>query len=80
MSYSITTVNHPLPRTAADQINDALTKDVEGFTISFNMMFGMAFLSSSFVLFLVKERESRAKHIQFVSVHTNFSIIVAFRL
>ncbi|XP_014676332.1 PREDICTED: LOW QUALITY PROTEIN: ATP-binding cassette sub-family A member 3-like [Priapulus caudatus] len=66
-SYSVTTVNHPLPRSAEAQINDVLTKNVEGFSISFNMMFGMAFLTSSFVLFLVKERESKAKHIQFIS-------------
>ena len=38
-----------------------------GFNISFNILFGMAFLASSFVIFLVQERASKAKHIQFVS-------------
>lgn len=71
MSYSMTTVNHPLPRTLNDKAQDELTKETTGFTISFNLMFGMSFLASSFVLFLVKERASKAKHIQFVSgVHS----------
>ena len=31
------------------------------------MLFGMAFLASSFVVFLVQERTNKAKHVQFVS-------------
>jgi len=38
-----------------------------GFQISFNILFGMAFLASSFVVFLVQERTIKAKHVQFVS-------------
>ena len=38
-----------------------------GFQISFNLLFGMAFLASSFVVFLVQERTNKAKHVQFVS-------------
>ncbi|GAB6031180.1 ATP-binding cassette sub- A member 3 [Chamberlinius hualienensis] len=38
-----------------------------GFQIAFNMMFGISFLASSFVIFLVKEKSSDAKHLQFVS-------------
>ena len=38
-----------------------------GFMISFNVLFGMAFLASSFVVFLVQERTNKAKHVQFVS-------------
>ena len=30
-------------------------------------MMGMASLASSFLLFLVRERETKAKHVQFVS-------------
>jgi len=40
---------------------------VIGFQIAFNLCFGMAFLASSFILFLVQERASKAKHLQFVS-------------
>jgi ATP-binding cassette subfamily A (ABC1) protein 3 len=40
---------------------------IEGFSIAFNILFGMGFLASSFVIFLINERSSRAKHCQFVS-------------
>ena len=68
---SISTVNHPLPRTVNEKIDDQLTQNFEGFTVAFNVLFGMAFLASSFVIFLIKERSTGAKHCQFVSgVHT----------
>uniref|UniRef100_A0A4W3HEL0 ATP binding cassette subfamily A member 3 n=1 Tax=Callorhinchus milii TaxID=7868 RepID=A0A4W3HEL0_CALMI len=38
-----------------------------GFIIAFNMMYGMAFLASTFALLLVTERTIKAKHVQFVS-------------
>lgn len=68
---TISTVNHPLPRTVKEQVQDQFMQGFEGNIISFNMMFGMSFLASSFVVFLIKERTSKAKHIQFVSgVHS----------
>uniref|UniRef100_A0A6P8HMV1 ATP-binding cassette sub-family A member 3-like isoform X2 n=1 Tax=Actinia tenebrosa TaxID=6105 RepID=A0A6P8HMV1_ACTTE len=63
---SLTTINHPLPRTTKDTIDD-LKRNGLGFLISFNVLFGMAFLASSFVVFLVQERSNKAKHVQFVS-------------
>jgi ATP-binding cassette subfamily A (ABC1) protein 3 len=66
-SYSIQTTNHPFPRTTENKINDQLTQGFEGFVIATNVVFGMAFLASSFVLFLIKERTIKAKHCQFVS-------------
>ncbi|XP_068671756.1 phospholipid-transporting ATPase ABCA3-like [Montipora foliosa] len=71
-NYSITTVNHPLPRTALEKIND-LQRNGLGFQISFNLLFAMAFLASSFVVFLVQERSNKAKHVQFVSGVDPFS-------
>ncbi|KAI8797159.1 ATP-binding cassette sub-family A member 3 [Biomphalaria glabrata] len=66
--YSIETYNHPLPRLTINKIQDEGDgKDFTGFTLGFNLTFGMAFLASSFVLFLVKEKTVKAKHIQFVS-------------
>lgn len=38
-----------------------------GFQIAFNIGFSMAFVSSFYVLFCVRERMSKAKHLQFVS-------------
>ncbi|KAK3091888.1 hypothetical protein FSP39_023469 [Pinctada imbricata] len=69
--YTLTAINHPLPRTDKQKIEDETEGSTTGFTISFNFIFGMSFLSSSFVLFLIKERVTKAKHIQFVSgVHS----------
>ncbi|XP_048758710.2 phospholipid-transporting ATPase ABCA3-like isoform X2 [Ostrea edulis] len=65
--FTLTTVNHPLPRTKEQKIREETQGSTTGFTIAFNFVFGMAFLSSSFVLFLIKERATKAKHIQFVS-------------
>lgn len=59
--------NHPLPRTVHDKIRDEMTSDTTGFTVAFNIVFGMAFLASSFTLFLIKERAIKAKHLQFTS-------------
>ena len=71
-SYTVTTINHPLPRTVHEKAQDDLTNQFyTGFTIAFNMLFGMSFLASSFVVFLVKENTTKAKHVQFVSgVHS----------
>ena len=38
-----------------------------GLNVAFNLLFGMAFLASSFVVFVVQERNNGAKHVQFVS-------------
>lgn len=61
-SYS----NSPLPRTSQERAQDE-QDSMQGFYIAFTILFGMAFLASSFVLFLVTERSNKAKHIQFVS-------------
>lgn len=58
--------NAPLPRTPQERAQDQ-QDNIMGFTTAFNILFGMAFLASSFVVFLVTERSNKAKHIQFVS-------------
>ncbi len=63
-SYTLNTINEPLPGSIKDQIYDSLNLDFQGFTIAFNVLFGMAFLSSSFVVFLIGERAVKAKHCQ----------------
>ena len=63
----ISTINHPMPRTLNDTINDQLTKGFEGFAIAVNVIFGMSFLAASFTLFVVRERSVKAKHSQYVS-------------
>ena len=65
--YSLNVINHPLPRTEHQKATDLLTEQTTGFTVAFNIVFGMAFLASSFTLFLIKERATKAKHQQFVT-------------
>ncbi|XP_031561453.1 ATP-binding cassette sub-family A member 3-like [Actinia tenebrosa] len=64
--HEIETTNFPLPNTAKNKS--------ENVTGSFSMLFmaiflamGMAYMAASFIAFLVQERASKAKHLQFVS-------------
>ncbi|XP_077979982.1 phospholipid-transporting ATPase ABCA3-like isoform X2 [Glandiceps talaboti] len=66
-SYSIQTSNYPLPLTIEEETNDHISSTTTGFSIAFCLVFGMSFLASSFVVFLIKESSNKAKHIQFVS-------------
>lgn len=63
---TLTVINHPLPRNDSSRLN-AAASDPTGFGISTLVVFGYSFLLASFVLFLVAEKESKAKHLQFVS-------------
>ncbi|CAL8072882.1 unnamed protein product [Orchesella dallaii] len=65
--YTLTMSNHPLPFTADDKLDNLGSAQSEGFTIGFNVAFGMSFLAASFVVFLIKERETKSKHLQYVS-------------
>jgi len=60
-SFSLSAANNPLPQTenakSAIETENAMYSDfTESFTISFNLLFGLAFLSTSFVVFLITER------------------------
>ncbi|XP_067683952.1 phospholipid-transporting ATPase ABCA3-like [Haliotis asinina] len=66
--HSITTVNDPLPYDENDSSSQVAGVGLGiGFTVAFCLLFGMAFLTSSFVYFLIKERQVGAKHLQCVS-------------
>ena len=47
-SVNIFTYNHPLPKTTDGKINE-IRKDITGFNIAINLVFGMTFLMTSFV-------------------------------
>ncbi|KAK6172501.1 hypothetical protein SNE40_016137 [Patella caerulea] len=71
-TVKITTRNHPLPPvTSTDNnfygYNSRGSNQSNGFLIGFCMMFGMCFLASSLSVFLIKERQVGAKHLQKVS-------------
>ncbi|XP_019855200.1 PREDICTED: ATP-binding cassette sub-family A member 3-like [Amphimedon queenslandica] len=65
-NLTVTVHNNPLPRNIDSQITDA-QQEFLGFTISSTAVFGLSFLFASFVIFLVQERDTKAKHLQFVS-------------
>ncbi|KAL5014325.1 hypothetical protein ScPMuIL_008595 [Solemya velum] len=66
--HSIHMTNFPLPRDTTEQAQtNMLMNLILGFNISFTILFGMAFLVTSFIIFLIKERNVGAKHLQSVS-------------
>ncbi|XP_065652510.1 phospholipid-transporting ATPase ABCA3 isoform X2 [Hydra vulgaris] len=69
---SISSTNDPLPKTVKQSISD-LSINPNGFQIGFMLVFAMAFLASSFIVFLVQEKASGSKHVQFVSGINPFS-------
>ncbi|XP_072125690.1 phospholipid-transporting ATPase ABCA3 [Mobula birostris] len=64
---SISTTNYPQPRNVTEEALDQLNENQTGFALSFNLMYGMAFLASSFSLLLVLERSLKSKHMQLLS-------------
>ncbi|XP_076468788.1 phospholipid-transporting ATPase ABCA3-like isoform X1 [Babylonia areolata] len=66
--HRITTANYPMPKSKEDAATDAQKQSLSGgFTISSNLLFGMAILTASFCHFLIRERQTGAKHLQVVS-------------
>ncbi|KAM4021891.1 retinal-specific phospholipid-transporting ATPase ABCA4 [Anomaloglossus baeobatrachus] len=65
--YGITAINHPLNLTK-DQLSEVtvLTTSVD-VVVAICVIFAMSFIPASFVLYLIQERVSNAKHLQFVS-------------
>lgn len=66
-NYTIGLTNHPFPYTGLDSLKQAGRLYTVGFQVGYNIAFGMSFLAAGFVVFLIKERESKSKHLQFVS-------------
>src|SRR6218665_277047 len=66
--YQIETINHPLPMNSSKQnTNSAYSGESGGLLFSFYVSIGLALLFGTFVVFLIKERKSGAKHSQLVS-------------
>lgn len=65
--YGITAINHPMNFTE-DQLKDELFKR-GGISLlhAITVLFAMSFVPASFVLYLIEERVSGSKHLQFVS-------------
>ena len=67
LKYGIEAINHPMNYTN-DQLQDMINRQI-GLSVlnAIGVIFSMSFVPASFVLFLVEERSSKAKHLQFVS-------------
>lgn len=64
---SIEVSNYPQPRSALQAAKDQFSEGRKGFDIALNLLFAMAFLTSTFSILAVSERAVQAKHVQFVS-------------
>ncbi|XP_068154368.1 LOW QUALITY PROTEIN: phospholipid-transporting ATPase ABCA3 [Drosophila tropicalis] len=63
---SISITNAPLPYTTSTVLNQLNTGNNLGTQLATNLCFCMCFVSAIYILFLIKERESRSKLLQFV--------------
>uniref|UniRef100_A0A8D0NBY8 P-type phospholipid transporter n=1 Tax=Sus scrofa TaxID=9823 RepID=A0A8D0NBY8_PIG len=65
--YGITAFNHPLNLTKQQLSEVALMTTSVDVLVSICVIFAMSFVPASFVVFLIQERVSKAKHLQFIS-------------
>ncbi|XP_076818416.1 ATP-binding cassette sub-family A member 2-like isoform X1 [Clavelina lepadiformis] len=65
-AYGITVTNHPMNKTAGALSLDFLRSGSD-VIIAIFIIVAMSFVPASFLVFLVAEKQSRAKHLQFIS-------------
>uniref|UniRef100_A0A3P9PUU7 P-type phospholipid transporter n=1 Tax=Poecilia reticulata TaxID=8081 RepID=A0A3P9PUU7_POERE len=65
--HGISVSNHPLNLTKEQLSSAAMATTSTDVVVSICVIFAMSFIPASFVLFLIQERVSKAKHLQFVS-------------
>ncbi|XP_067140472.1 phospholipid-transporting ATPase ABCA3-like isoform X3 [Centruroides vittatus] len=65
--YHITSINHPLPRTLSEKTVSINQYNTDAFQYTQNTIFGLSFVMASFVIFVIKENSSKAKHLQIIS-------------
>jgi ATP-binding cassette, subfamily A (ABC1), member 3 len=61
------TVNHPMPQTTNDKLDNSSGQSTLAIVVAINLLFGISFLAGSISVYIIKERSSRAKHLQFLS-------------
>lgn len=63
---TIEVINHPLNKTQDRQLEERLKSGTD-LTVAINVIIALSFVPASFVVYLVNERISKSKHLQFVS-------------
>lgn len=66
-NYGITTINHPMALTKKQLNEENVVANVVDVLIAICVMFALSFVPASFTLYLIEERVTNAKHLQFVS-------------
>ncbi|CAG5131578.1 unnamed protein product, partial [Candidula unifasciata] len=67
LNYGIVTFNHPMNLTKEQLSEETFNKGAVDVVVAICVIFAMSFVPASFVLFLIEERVSNSKHLQFVS-------------
>ncbi|CAL1580468.1 unnamed protein product [Knipowitschia caucasica] len=67
VEYGITAINHPLNLTKEQLSEVTVLKTSVDAVVAICVIFAMSFVPASFVLYLIQERVTKAKHLQFVS-------------
>ncbi|XP_044541272.1 phospholipid-transporting ATPase ABCA7 [Gracilinanus agilis] len=66
-AYNLTVINHPLSLTKEQLSEVTLMASSVDVLVSICVLFAMSFIPASFVLFLIEDRVSQAKHLQFLA-------------
>ena len=65
--YGITAINHPLPESQIEIDSDLQSQAALELFTAICVIFALAFIPASFLVFLIDERVTTSKHLQFVS-------------
>ena len=65
--YGIISTSHPFKMTVSQLSDDLLNRSGRDLIVGICVIFAMSFVPASFVLYLISERTSKAKHLQYVS-------------
>ncbi|XP_022085288.1 ATP-binding cassette sub-family A member 2-like isoform X2 [Acanthaster planci] len=66
-AYGITVINHPVNKTGWQLEDEFVTRQSTNVLIAIFIIVAMSFVPAGFVVFLVIERSTKAKHLQYVS-------------